>query len=487
MMELNVSEKNFLIQLCQDQAFFTKIRRRELSPSIFQDKSYRVIYRHLMQMSFSEVSLDLLSDSMRRDYSQSSIGLKLATARAAEIFSADPVESPYSVDLVMEYAQMIQLRETVADVVESITDGDTERAFELMQKAASLRDSANDSYDLFHYNTLEEWNNRERDRHDRIVNPERVLRWEKLHWNKQYMPFGQPSNTIIAFAAQTGVGKSMHIGNYVWEAASPPNSLNTLLVIAENRYIESGSRLDSIILDMEYDELREVSTNNQGGERFFSSQDGWGRIFVVKCVPTRFSAATIADMIEEIKDVYGVEVEALAIDSPDHMTTIGQFKGESWQYLERIYWEIKAVVDVYDLICATTAQLNRAAGGKDGKGKRKSFSAEDIGKSYGLAQILDGMFVMYRNAADRLKNIVRGVWVKGRDFKLDGRTIEMVLTPSLRFELYKELGIEDSDLDPDLVKRPSFKGIKYRLGQRNRKLDEQRKMEAAPAGPEDGV
>tara|TARA_Y100000034_G_scaffold130321_2_gene188493 strand:+ start:44493 stop:45965 length:1473 start_codon:yes stop_codon:yes gene_type:complete len=479
MSERNFSEKLFLAQMVQDRSFFNSVKRKGYPASIMNSEMYREVFRHLMKCQWAEVKEDLILDSVARDNGYKNVKAKLVAAKVKEVFSEEKITSPLSIDLVENYAAHITIREIALDSMTALTqDGDIDRAIDIMSRASMLKAERRVSYELYKYNDIEAWNKREKMRHDRILNPKRVLYWNKMFWNASYMPFGQPSSTMIAVSAQTGVGKSLWSLNYAWEAASPPNSLNTLIVIAENRYIEAASRQDAILLNQSYDIVREKSTNNKTGDIFFSNQENWGDVFIVKCVPTKFSAATVAEIIEEIKDDHGVEIECLIVDSPDHMRTIETFRGQSYEKLGQITWELKAVVDMYDLICLITAQLNRSAG-SNGK-----ITTEDIGKSYEIAQILDGLFVMYNTAVDRTKSIRRGEWAKGRDFKVDGKTIEMLLTDSLRFQLFKQVGVtEEGEEAVKVKKKPSVKGVSYYLN-RVRERNEQGTMEGVKARSE---
>lgn len=130
----------------------------------------------------------------------------------------------------------------------------------------------------------------------------------------------------------------------------------------------------------------------------------------------------------------------IIIDSPDHMKTIENSSGmKKYDKLAQLTWEIKALADIYDLPVVCSYQLNRDALKKlkDGSGKR--LGPEDIAGSYQIVTILDGMFVFFKNAADEIKDLRSGEWVKLREGILDGRIIRLTLSKSLRICLYDDI------------------------------------------------
>lgn len=204
--------------------------------------------------------------------------------------------------------------------------------------------------------------------------------------------------TITVFGGNTGVGKSLMLLNVAKEAISPRNKLNGLFVIAENREIESTSRLDAVLLDRDYNFLwPDEETKDREGDMLFSSMDDWGKLYVVKFQVGHFNAEDIRSIFEDFFKVNGVEPQFLIIDSPDHMNPIkwspklNERKGE-------VYLDLKNICDDYGIPVIGSLPMQASAA------KKKTLSAEDGAGSYDIAKIADNAVFFASTDEDELLN-----------------------------------------------------------------------------------
>ena len=259
---------------------------------------------------------------------------------------------------------------------------------------------------------------------------------------KKYFTRGFQPEEVIAIGGPTYAGKSILLTNFIRLAAHPKNGMNVLYVFAENRYVQAASRLDSIILNENYQVLYENALENRTGGKFFrkAKEKGWGQIIMAKVQPKKFTADTIDSMIEEIEMDLGIKIHVLAIDSPDHQEA--RDRQDAWhQGKGQVYYENKQLTMERGLINISTLPM------KASSVKKESVQNEDAAGSYDISRVCDDMIMFNKSDTDQMLNRATIQVTKNRDGVTDSKKNYFHFDPSLRLIPWDEAF--DSKISPE--------------------------------------
>lgn len=234
---------------------------------------------------------------------------------------------------------------------------------------------------------------------------------------------------VTAFSGPTYSGKSTLLTNGIRVAAHPTNGLNVLYVFAENRRIQAESRLDAIMLDKPYDELRQQREGREEWGSFFEDalDDGWGHIMTTKVHIGGFDANTLANLMDQANEQLpsGESVEVMAVDSPNHQKPVASFD-EFFLRKKQVYEENKALAAKNDLIFLATLPM------KPSSKKGEKVDNEDAAGSYSIARLADNVIMFNVDDMDRKINRGRLEVTKARDGQIEPGPHYMYFEPSNR-------------------------------------------------------
>lgn len=347
--------------------------------------------------------------------------------------------SSLSIELLAEKKQ----KKTLYSIAKAINDGfiegkNPEEIFDFIKNSIKKNVVSSVNKEQENRDYFQDWSKR---KIERLATNDGSSRSLKFHgWLKElevYFPRGIEKQTITTIGGVTGVGKSILLANFIYMAINPACGLSGIYIIAENKYIQATSRLDAVLRGVNYNNLFNPPGSIEESDEddlFFDTavQEGWGILRCIKMVPQSFTANDLEIKIQEFKDLYNKAPDFIFIDSPDHMEPIfkTQIKHEN---KGQVYWDIKALITVHDLICITSLPLTKSSA------KKESMDAEDAAGSYDISRIADNQ-VFFLKRADDFNLGKRGIqFVKLRDAELDNRIFDLKISPSLRLSKFDNM------------------------------------------------
>lgn len=407
-------EKKFIAGCLQDPDVVDRARRAKILPKHLEDGAYKYLYKAILEVAKKEtptpeaVKQHISLDKKRGDHAAICRKVdKLAEEdRSGSELSLSELEKYRTkrdlIDAFSKSSSRLLADEDPLDILKS---------HEHMIKGLKSRDS---KYELTPY--YEEFSARQVERLALSEENGDTLKFTlNMHPFAKNLPRGKARGTTTAIAGPTFSGKSVLLSNMIRVAAHPSNGYNVLYVFAENMTIQAATRLDSILLGREYDQMYSGSIDDPEGDSFFraAKQEGWGEIFLAKVTPRKFTAETIISIIEEIKEKYDVEIDVLAEDSPDHQMPIDG-ENDWWMNKGIVYWDNKELAETQDLFVFCTLPMKASSVKKD------TATNEDMAGSYEISKIVDNIFAYNVDPQDRMLNRGSILPTKCRDGHLTG-------------------------------------------------------------------
>lgn len=444
-------EKKLVSACLQDQGILKKAHRSNIGP----DDVDNDVFRYLLESSLDlfalgdNVTKESLEEYINKDDIPSD-SKKEALHFADKLYDQDVDGAHFTVQQLNKKKQKKEVVEASYDLVEGLEQGRdvSDLLKEHSERISYLEEADYTEYQLWNY--FEDNIRRKRERHEIDQGGDKTLSFD-LHLSpfEDYFKRGWQVQEISAVAGPTYAGKSTLASNIIYLGVHPTNGLDGLYVFAENRKVQAGSRLDSIFLDREYDELFRDPLNDNYGDKFHEEavEDGYGNLNYGKVIPNKFDVNTIRSLIRDTREgvtqgsgTDGFDPDFLVIDSPDHQRP----SNEHDQYFAnkgQVYWDIKQLAEEEDLIVITTLPMKPSSRQKD------SVSAEDTAGSYDIARIVDNMISFNVDKEDRLVNRAKLEVVKNRDGDIDAEQVHLKFQPSMRMvpENMDQATIADKD------------------------------------------
>jgi archaellum biogenesis ATPase FlaH len=434
--------ESILLSACiKDIHLFKKARRADIGKHFFTDKYQRFIYSALDQLvDFDYYDVETIKAYIyeSREVEDSFKHGCLDTLKELVIIDSSNADFSYDVlknkshekemnMLLNKAAKMVLAKEPVKEVFEEMS---------LLSGKISTSRSAYEAYAYY-----DGWQSRKSERVEVISEENKSLKFvENLSPFKNYFTRGISKEEITAIGGPTYAGKSIMLSNFINMAANPINGLNVMYVFAENRAIQALSRLDSIFLDRDYENLF-VTSSDSRGDRFFlnAKQEGWGDLMAFKVTPGAFNVNDIKAMIDECRS-RGFVPDVLAVDSPDHQISVKNLK-DSWQVKGQVYWELKALAEAEKLILLTSLPM------KASSVKNTAPRSEDVAGSYDISRIVDNLILFNVNPDDSILGRVNVVVTKNREGRVDNKDIQFRVKNSLKVQPWDEFEMMSPDIN----------------------------------------
>jgi KaiC/GvpD/RAD55 family RecA-like ATPase len=461
-------EKKLLTGCLQDESVLLKAKRAKLEPKHLEEGVYRYLYAAMLEISKVDTPApEVVKQYIQLDDKKDSDDKKALNELVDSLSSSSTVGAGFSLEKLKDVRAEQEAFRLLSDMSNSLLQGeDLDQVLPELQRRSREINAQESDYELFDYS--EDWSTRQMERQE-LGTTSAITMSMALNMSpfKKYFPRGIQPEELTAVAGPTYAGKSVLLTNLIRVAAHPENGMNVLYVFAENRKVQAASRLDAIVLDREYDTLYENNLKDPEGDSFFKTaqKEGWGKIILGKVTPRQFTADTIRQMIEEIKEDRGIDIDVVAIDSPDHQVPVDA-GDQWWQNKGLVYWDNKALAEELELIMLCTLPMKASSVGNG------SVKSEDVGGSYDIARICDNLIMFNVDPEDRLLNRGKIQVTKTRDNSTDNKIIYFYFEKNHRLLPWHEVfnGSVDptGEADEDKV---------YRINQFKQKFTKEKKKE----------
>lgn len=425
-------EKKLIVGCLKKDEVLKKVKQSKFDSSHFDSPLYGYIYDKVLAVSEKDkVTEETVKSLIELDEKLSDEDKVSRVKKVEDLYQEDTAGSNISLELLSKKKIEKDFLSLISDSVQRYKTGtpveDVLR--DINSRSFQLKDPDED-FQVWDF--WEDYTSRKVERHEIQTGDIKSFKFiNHLDAFDKYFPKGILEETITAVGGTTYTGKSVLQANMVYLAAHPENALNVLYIVAENKKIQAGSRLDAIITDKSYQRLfKDPLSDVEDDELFENAVDkGWGQIHYVKVTPNDFDVNTIRSVIEERRSK-GVEFDVLAIDSPDHMKSVSSHETH-WLKKGFVYYEIKQLITEESLICFTTLPMKASAA------KKEYVSAEDAAGAYDIAKVADNALFFNTQPEDRLLDRARMQVVKNRDGKIDTKNIFLKFENSLRMSHIK--------------------------------------------------
>lgn len=434
-------EKQLISSIIQDPTtMMRKVQRSRIQPKHLSGKPERYFLSKFMELTGegSEITLLSVTETVLHDIKLDK-KIRQVYVNIAEDYSKAELDSVnFSINFLTQKRKDYELERLLNDSFESYSsDESSKEVLESMMLQIKRINTGADSYELTEYTSEEQWESRKAKRLQTANAASSSIQfYGELKWLAKYFPRGFEAATITNVGGNTGVGKSMLLNNIARIATMPPNSLNGLYIISENKKILTESRLDATFLNRKYDRLYLKNLEkDEAGDNFFkdSKKNGYGKLFTAKVTIKKFDARTIETFLDEMIEM-GCPADFVIIDSPDHMLP-SESSMITHEKKALVYEDIKALCDEkggYNIPFITSLPMKASAA------KLKKVSAEDAGGAYAISQIADNQIFFYKSEEDIMLGRRRCEIVKIRDGFMDGEMLYLKLTDELRFVDWEE-------------------------------------------------
>ncbi len=438
--------------------------RSDLRSKYFEDEFCRYAVRKIEQLYKDNLEINFTTLKTTIDFDRDLESKKKPVYKAVlknlKGLELDSVH--FSVNELRKSRDAYVANETLTKMVYSLRkDGSVEDLLEIAEDLKRLK-TTDFNFEILDFNTEEALKQRQARAIEDLLNDnsKKLTFFGYLAWLASIFPFLE-SKTITTVGGTTGEGKSILLQNMAYQATHPNNGLNVLFIGAENKLSQIENRFDAIFQDRPYELFKERSHKDEESVKFYQEKEAsgdWGILKVVKLPPKKFTSLHIEEMLELLK-TQGTEIDVLCIDSPDHMTPLDK-KETTWLDKEEVYWDIKFLMNKYNLICLTTIPLKGSAG------KKKYVDTEDTAGAVAIARIIDNGIYFIKNTEERLVDAkVRNLQpTKQRDDAPYTGKVKVKISNSLRFCSHttstKDQNSSEEDIDNLIPKGYGGKDVK---------------------------
>lgn len=423
-----IFERTLVAGCLQDPKVLRTVRRSTLLPNHIGDKVGRYLLELALDISregfvTEEIVLECIKKDSKLDPKVKPVYLQTAL----DYFKEDISNAFFTLGKIQDKVKEKESIRIASNIASDLQAGEKiDTVLDRMQQHLNKIKNTDISYELFDY--VATFDQRKSERLETVSEGAKSLKFiDNIHPFRHYFPRGLQPETITAIGGRTGVGKSMFMTNMLRVATLPGNGLNVLYVVAENSKIETGSRLDSIMLDRDYESLFVPVSRDPRGDEFFTNfmEGRGGGIWIAKVDVGRFSTLHIKNMIEECREA-GFNPDVLAVDSPDHMVPEGDRKLSSWGEKGAVYTDLKDLANAEELIVLTTLPMKASSKRQD------SVSAEDAAGSYDISRLSNHMIFFTETPDDKMLSRATLTVTKNRSGAIDDKHIYFRFSPSRR-------------------------------------------------------
>ena len=201
---------------------------------------------------------------------------------------------------------------------------------------------------------------------DYFFDPEARLRLLTLNnavstgWHKldEYLGGGLNRKEMIIFAAPTGIGKSITMGNLAKNLMK--QHLNGVFITMELAEEVVAKRFDSMFSGMQQMELMKNIT--QATIKINQQKENHGALHIKRMPESTTNANHIRAYLKEFEIVNGYLPDFIVVDYLDLMCSVQQISAENTSARDKfISEELRSIANDFNLMMITASQLNRSA------------------------------------------------------------------------------------------------------------------------------
>jgi KaiC/GvpD/RAD55 family RecA-like ATPase len=421
-------EKRLIVGCINDESIITQVKSSSLEPKHLNNEQNKYLLDAILELdSIGDVSFSVLKDYISSDESIHGDKKDALKTRLKDLKGEDVGGVNFSIQKISDIAKKREFTELLNESVELFEQkDDVDQVLDRLSKRVRRIQGSGTDYDLYDYMGSYPEREVERSKIEEGSEDNLTIGLNLYPFRDPYFKKGLLPKQTTAIGGPTYAGKSVAMINFIRMAAHPINGFNVLYVVSENRRIEAASRLDSVILGKEYDELYEEQLDKDGQDFFEDAlHDGWGKIFLSKVRIQDFDSSTIEAMLHDVKGRSGEQIDVLAIDSPDHQNALGDAE-QWWRRKGMVYAENKQLAEEYDLINLTTLPM------KPSSAKGDTIGPEDTAGSYDIARYCDNLIMFNVDPSDRKLNRGKLQVTKSRDGQVDEETLYFYFENNLR-------------------------------------------------------
>lgn len=246
--------------------------------------------------------------------------------------------------------------------------------------------------------------------------PDASKRYSWYHEDLKRIPFdieylnkitrgGLPNKTLSVILGGTGVGKSLIMCHMA--AANMTIGKNVLYVTLELSEEMVGERVDANLLNIDIDQLREISEAKYMDKVTALGKKTVGRLIIKEYPAASFHTGHLKTLLNELRIKKKFVPDIIYVDYINLMLSerlkYNQANG-LYHIVKSVAEELRGIAQKYDLPIVTATQLNRSGFSSSDPG------LEDTAESFGLPQTADWMVVALQT--EELANLCQYMFVQ---------------------------------------------------------------------------
>lgn len=286
-----------------------------------------------------------------------------------------------SLEQLEKFTRTVNIQTLMEEGAKHLEKGETDKAYEALERARKAKRVR--EYTLVRW--IEEFEARQAHRKHLKEHPE-LRRYVPTGFKRlDKIIGGVGPGELASFIATTGVGKSIAMGNILYNGAKAGKKQAVFsLEMPADQY---AARLDARWLGMSYrkmkhfefspDELRNIDRRRAGAFPIFKN--------MIKIIAMPLRAANIdwiRATLDDLREYDDFDADQVIVDSGDHLQPRQRYDGNYRLQQAEIYWDLKATALERDCAFWSTTQA-----GKEWKGRKAT--AEAASESYDKSRIAD--------------------------------------------------------------------------------------------------
>lgn len=305
--------------------------------------------------------------------------------------SASPAtaDAAFAKEKVQQFCRRQTMKEAVVKIVDLIQNDQIDEVFTVMSKAVTSSSPASHGHD-FHKEREARW--------DDIARSPISTGIQELD---KALNGGLSGGELGVVVAPTGVGKSHFLVSC--GASALMQGKNVIHYTLELSAHLTGRRYDSNLVGVD---CNDVPFRKDELAAWYDSQKGLGKLFI-KAYPTGgASVVSFRTHIERL-GATGFTPDMIVVDYGDIMKSAANVEGERFKQ-KAVYEELRALAMELNIPLWTASQSNKDGASSD------IVTAENMGESYGKAQVADLIVSISRKAAEKASGAARLFVAKSR-------------------------------------------------------------------------
>lgn len=440
-------ERQIISACLKNPQYIARVRRAKIQSKHFKDATNRDIFQIVVRaIDHHAFTSDAIVEFFKND-NYDTVKKPIYLKTLEKLINEDSGSFEMSLAILERERLRIDFLNSLSQSVEQIENGkDLETVIKNHNALiTSLSSGSTRLVTEDHFATLRQ---RDIERMDDEQDAFRLKFIDNFQGFEKYFKRGLTPGTITTLEGPTGFGKSVLIANLTYIATLPQNGLNCYYVYSENMRIPALARLDSIMLDVDYD-LMYSSPVSDKNINFMEKAGlaGYGKLITSRAPYEEFDVDDLRVMLDDLED-QGIAIHCLMLDSASHMRP-KRGAENFWLTAYNIFKDLKVLAEERNISIITTRQQKAS---EVNKKDVDAFGGADGAK---ISQIVDNIIAgLYNPKEDDIAGIRKLVATKSRDGgQLDKELLRFKMSNSLRYIPEQTWISEALATAPDLLRR----------------------------------